>query len=160
METLGQRLRLARQGLSQQATADKLGIPQSTWNNYESGRNKPDLELLDKICVVFGIKTDWLLFGRGPMREGERDAPEQATERRIKVKDILSALKGVGSLEDIEDPEIRAAAIELQRRTEDLYKQVAEARAAELKAKDEALAAYKQAMDTVREFATKGGGGQ
>jgi transcriptional regulator with XRE-family HTH domain len=80
METLGQRLKHVRNDLSQQAIADKLGIPQSTWNNYESGRNQPDLALLDKICVHFGIKTDWLLFGRGPMREEAQVSPGQATE--------------------------------------------------------------------------------
>lgn len=68
MDTLGVRLRLIRADLSQQAIAEKLGLPQTTWSNYEKDKNKPDFALLDKICLAFHVNAEWLLFGRGQMR--------------------------------------------------------------------------------------------
>ena len=71
METLGQRLKLVRGKLSQSAISTQLGIPQQTWNNYETGKSNPNLGFLDALCTKFKINTDWLLFGRGEMRSGD-----------------------------------------------------------------------------------------
>jgi len=151
METLGQRLKHVRGGLSQQAVADKLGIPQTTWGNYERGRCQPDLALLDKMCAIFAVKSDWLLFGRGPMRKDVDAAPEQAAERRIKMRDVLNALRSADdNAEEIEDPELRAAALKLQRHVADLHKQLEESRAAVIQAQNEALKAYRLAVDAMR----------
>lgn len=68
METLGDRLKLLRGKFSQAAIAERLGIPQTTWSNYEKNKNKPDFALLDLICREFEVSADWLLFGRGPKR--------------------------------------------------------------------------------------------
>jgi transcriptional regulator with XRE-family HTH domain len=66
MNTLGERLKLLRTGNSQQAIAEKFGIPQTTWSNYEKGKNQPDFAFIDKVCLEFRVSADWLLFGRGP----------------------------------------------------------------------------------------------
>lgn len=68
--TFGQRLKQIRAGKSQAKIAELLGIPQTTWSNYENDKNKPDFDLLERICSEFRLNSDWLLFGRGPMHLG------------------------------------------------------------------------------------------
>lgn len=55
------RLKIARQNLSQQAAADKIGIKQQAYARYETGRSTPGMDVLRKMCVVFGVSADWLL---------------------------------------------------------------------------------------------------
>jgi transcriptional regulator with XRE-family HTH domain len=69
MSTLGERLKQLRTGYSQQAVAERFGIPQTTWSNYEKGKNEPDFAFIDKVCLEFRISADWLLFGRGPRKQ-------------------------------------------------------------------------------------------
>ena len=77
MSALGERLKQLRTGISQQAIAERFGIPQTTWSNYEKGKNEPDFAFIDKVCLEFKVHSDWLLFGRGPREsddfaDGER----------------------------------------------------------------------------------------
>jgi transcriptional regulator with XRE-family HTH domain len=67
MATLGERLKLIRQGMTQRTFAAKLGIPQTTLSNYEKNKCELNLALAEQITIMFGISTDWLLFERGPM---------------------------------------------------------------------------------------------
>lgn len=66
MSTLGERLKMLRTGVSQQAIAKRLGLPQTTWSNYEKGKNGSDFAFIDKVCLEFKVSAEWLLFGRGP----------------------------------------------------------------------------------------------
>lgn len=70
MSSFGERLKLVRGSLSQAEFSKRLGIPQVTLGNYERDRNEPKFETLKKICSLFGIKSDWLLFGVGSMTDG------------------------------------------------------------------------------------------
>lgn len=72
--TMGKRLKALRGALTQAEIAKQLGIPQTTWSNWEKGRNKPDLGLIDKLCTEFGVSIEWILFGRGEI--GKNDAGE------------------------------------------------------------------------------------
>jgi transcriptional regulator with XRE-family HTH domain len=73
MNTLGERLKLLRTGHSQQSVAERFGIPQTTWSNYEKGKNEPDFAFINKVCLEFRVSADWLLFGHGP-RESDHYA--------------------------------------------------------------------------------------
>lgn len=46
---------------TQQEIADKLGITQSTYAYYETGRNEPDLETLKKLADIFETSIDYLV---------------------------------------------------------------------------------------------------
>lgn len=76
MKTFGERLRHLRGSQSQAALAAKLGIPQMTLGNYERDRNEPKFAVIDKICSLFEVSPEWLLFGRGPLRPTEREEAE------------------------------------------------------------------------------------
>lgn len=46
---------------TQQGLADAIGIERSTYASYETGRNKPDVNLLSKIAKVFDVSSDFIL---------------------------------------------------------------------------------------------------
>lgn len=92
MDTLGKRLKHLRT-VSQAETARRLGIPQTTWSNYEQDKNKPALVLLDKICQEFGVSLEWLLYGRGPIRADAPPLPEGAAVSLDIVYDVVETLE-------------------------------------------------------------------
>ena len=61
MKIFCSRLKEVRNSLSQNEFAKTLGIPQTSYSRYESGKNEPDYELLVAICRTFGVSADWLL---------------------------------------------------------------------------------------------------
>lgn len=53
-------------GLSSSQFADKTGIPRASVSHILSGRNKPSLEVLQKVATVFpDIDIQWLMLGVG-----------------------------------------------------------------------------------------------
>lgn len=70
MNTLGERIKLARGGISQEAFARILSISKGSLGFYERNENLPNVEVILKICSKTGVGLEWLLMGRGPMRPG------------------------------------------------------------------------------------------
>ncbi|MGD1832520.1 MAG: LexA family transcriptional regulator [Sphaerochaetaceae bacterium] len=71
-----ERLKKIRQykGMSQRAFGELLGIPQTTYANYESGKAiMPDE--LKKTLAKMGINLHWLITGEGPMTLDGEAAP-------------------------------------------------------------------------------------
>lgn len=58
-----ERLSLLREekGLNKTEMAKRLGIPVSTYSNYEYGNREPDFTLAKKIADYFNVTTDYLL---------------------------------------------------------------------------------------------------
>lgn len=53
-------------GFTPSRFADHIGVPRSTISHILSGRNKPSLEVIQKILDTFpDIKADWLVQGKG-----------------------------------------------------------------------------------------------
>lgn len=48
-------------GLTQQQVADEIGITRQAYNHYETGRRKPDTNMLRLLADVFGCSIDRLL---------------------------------------------------------------------------------------------------
>ena len=84
--------------MTQADFANRAGINVNTLRNYERGDSLPNLEVAASICKHFGISTDWLLFGEGPMRRGESAAeapqapaaPSLAAEDDFKMTDMVT----------------------------------------------------------------------
>jgi len=55
------RLRELRGEQTQLEIAKNLGISQQKWQRLETGYNEPSMEMLQKICLLFGVSADWLL---------------------------------------------------------------------------------------------------
>lgn len=60
---IGDRLKTLRQnkGLTQAQLADNIGIPRTTYANYETNKREPKIEVLNKIAEQLGITIDDIL---------------------------------------------------------------------------------------------------
>lgn len=60
---LSEQLKIIRKAnkFTQQGLADAIGIERSTYASYETGRNKPDVNLLGRIAKVFDVSSDFIL---------------------------------------------------------------------------------------------------
>ena len=61
---IGERLRIVRGSLTQEAFARTLGCSPTYIADVERGRTKPSLELLRAISEKYAISVDWILAGR------------------------------------------------------------------------------------------------
>lgn len=55
--------RRAVRGLSQAALAEELGISRQSVAKWESGKSRPDLERMARLCDLFGCTMDELVYG-------------------------------------------------------------------------------------------------
>ena len=60
---LSEQLKIIRKAnkFTQQGLADAIGIERSTYASSETGRNKPDVNLLSRIAKVFDVSSDFIL---------------------------------------------------------------------------------------------------
>jgi transcriptional regulator with XRE-family HTH domain len=71
IKTLGGRLKQARErvGMTQSQLADVIGITQSRYHPWETGRQgkdiEPDVESLVKLSDILGVSIEWLIRGEG-----------------------------------------------------------------------------------------------
>ncbi len=63
---------IEEKGISPSRFADRIGVPRSTISHILSERNKPSLEVIQKILDAFpDIPVDWLVLGKGFFKSGE-----------------------------------------------------------------------------------------
>ena len=62
---IGTRIKRIRidQGITQRDMAAKLGIPYSTYSNYENNNREPNFELIQRIAQALDVSVQYLLFG-------------------------------------------------------------------------------------------------
>ncbi len=65
MKDIGKNIRTLRveKGLTQEALADALFITRQTVSNYETGRSRPDINMLMEIAAVLGTDANHILYG-------------------------------------------------------------------------------------------------
>ena len=61
MSLLSERLKELRGLTSQSEMARQLGMPRPQWIRYETGKNVPGSDILEKICRYHACSADWLL---------------------------------------------------------------------------------------------------
>jgi transcriptional regulator with XRE-family HTH domain len=72
-EEMSARLRECRGKLSRAEVADRLGIHQNTYGNYERGARVPDADFIVRFCQEFALSYEWLLTGKGPIRAEKKE---------------------------------------------------------------------------------------
>lgn len=50
-------------GMTQEQVAGKIGLTRQALSSYESGRTRPDIEMLMRLCEVYGTDLDAILYG-------------------------------------------------------------------------------------------------
>ncbi|WP_070988444.1 LexA family transcriptional regulator [Halofilum ochraceum] len=115
-ETVGDRLRQARQslGLSQTAAAYRCGWEsQSRVSMYERGQRSPDYDDLARIAAAYGVRQEWVLTGEKPIRPGgpiDRGDPGTYHVRRLTLAGA-ARVGADGSWRTLEPTEPRELAI-------------------------------------------------
>lgn len=51
----------ADNGYTLKVVAQGIGIPLSTYSNYEQGIREPSLDTINRICNFYGVSADYLL---------------------------------------------------------------------------------------------------
>ncbi|UCH63675.1 MAG: helix-turn-helix transcriptional regulator [Fidelibacterota bacterium] len=66
----GERFRQIRRAarITQEEFGEILGVSRQTINAYENDRQRPPLDMMEKVCHLQGISPHWLLTGRGESR--------------------------------------------------------------------------------------------
>jgi len=82
-----------KQGLSQEALAEKLDCSRQVISKWENGTTTPDAEMLQKYSALFGVSIDYLV-----KEEIEEPTSVQPTERNRESKKLLGILGLVISL--------------------------------------------------------------
>ena len=77
--TLGDRIKILSGSLTQRQFAEKIDIPATTLGNYEKNKSELNFATIDLFTKTFGINTDWLIFGRGPMHSSDTPISHQET---------------------------------------------------------------------------------
>jgi len=95
MSIFRQRLALLRRerGLSQKQAGMELGMPQQTYNSYESGPSVVTLPIAQKMAAFFGVTTDYLA---GLSDDKDPRSAEQLCEKLgAAAKEALRLLDGL-----------------------------------------------------------------
>ena len=65
VEAIAERLIASRKaiGLKQAEYAERAGIPNNTYNQYEQAKGRPSLDFAYKLCDAYGLTLDWIYNG-------------------------------------------------------------------------------------------------
>ena len=87
MRDIGKNIKQLREvnKLSQEQLAEKLFVTRQTISNYETGRSRPDVEMLQKIAEVLDTDVNTVIYG-------VEESPEQRLERKTLVIAFLITL--------------------------------------------------------------------
>ena len=83
---LGKNLKKLRYqcGLTQKQVADLLSVDRSTYTYYETGRTRPDVNMIVKIAKIYKVSCDELL-GYKPERNGPGAAVMHSEQTEYKI---------------------------------------------------------------------------
>ena len=74
--------------LSSNTFAKEINVNRSTVSHILSGRNKPSIEVLQKILKRFPeVSANWLLLGQGAMLELQTKASKRANDPKSSLSD-------------------------------------------------------------------------
>lgn len=73
MSTAGERIKNLREknGLTQQQLAKMIGKSQGTIAHIEKDEHKGNFEILEKMCTLFHVSADYILFGKEATNDTE-----------------------------------------------------------------------------------------
>ena len=74
--------------MSQKAMAERMGVSDTTWQNYELGHSWPKTEVLYKLALE-GVNANWVLTGAGAMLlSAESAAPNEGAANRALIWNV------------------------------------------------------------------------
>jgi len=84
-----------KNNLKQEGFAEKIGAKRGNVAQWEAGNNYPALDYLTKICEVFNVTADWLLFGIN--QAIKKDVPDSTPLNEIVnvLKELAESVKHI-----------------------------------------------------------------
>lgn len=81
---IGGRLRDCRKSakLSQEDVAEEIGVSGKAVSAWESGERMPGAERLGELCVIYGVASDYILFGTDVVARELKDLLARAAAAR------------------------------------------------------------------------------
>ena len=80
-------------GMTQEQVAEKIGVTRQTLSNYESGRTRPDVDMLAQLSTIYGTDIDGVIYGENRTLKMQRSIKIAA----IIVYGLLTVLTVVSS---------------------------------------------------------------
>ena len=80
-------------GMTQEQVAEKIGVTRQTLSNYESGRTRPDVDMLVHLGAIYGTDIDGVIYGENRTLKMQRSIKIAA----IIVYGLLTVLTVVSS---------------------------------------------------------------
>lgn len=110
METIGDRLRIARQraGYKQTQVKDHTNINNKTLSGYENNVSEPDAKTLVQLADLYNVSYEWLLTGKEDKSPDEefnafisdpdlqiwyKELPKSSEEELRQLKDMWDVIK-------------------------------------------------------------------
>ncbi len=92
---------MAEKNLSGAAFSNSIGITQSTFSNFFQRDSVPRADIIGKISNEYGVNSNWLLTGEGPMflEQGESSSQQNNIEDQGEV--ISNSAKSVPSAHEV-----------------------------------------------------------
>lgn len=59
-------------GMTQEQAAEKLGVTRQALSGYETGRTRPDLDMLMRLAEIYGTDLEGILYGQEPAQRAMR----------------------------------------------------------------------------------------
>ena len=57
--------------MTQMALADEMGVSYQAVSNWETGKTQPDIETLTQLAQLFGVSTEYLIYGQEPVKDSD-----------------------------------------------------------------------------------------
>ncbi len=82
-------LLISTKGMTNAEFAEKIGVHPSIISHISSGRNKPSLDIVDKISETFKeVRLEWLMKGKGAMTSGEYNLFENLEDSVVSKPEV------------------------------------------------------------------------
>lgn len=107
---VGNRLRQLRAHLSQKEFSEKINVPLTTYQRYESGERLPKGDVLHRIASIFDVPVEWLMTGSRVIEKTDEQ-----------IRDIVKASSwraGIQTTKEQEDESVRIYKEALSRPTQ------------------------------------------
>lgn len=106
----GERFRQIRKAinLTQEEFGQMLGVSRQTINAYENDRQRPPLDMMEKVCREQGISPRWLLAGQGDPRVDTSYASTEESSVPVAVAEEVLAPEQLALINYITEDQARA----------------------------------------------------
>jgi transcriptional regulator with XRE-family HTH domain len=81
--------------LNQKAFGISLGVKENNVTQWETGNNNPSLDILRKMCEIYKVTADWLLFGIEPEIKNDSPGGEPLKEISNTLKELAGSVRNI-----------------------------------------------------------------